>query len=36
MSGVIWWLAVLGCGAMMGGCAWMMWRMHRRTRSQDG
>jgi hypothetical protein len=31
MSGAIWWLPVLGCAAMMGGCAWMMWRMHRRT-----
>jgi hypothetical protein len=31
MSGAIWLLPVVGCVAMMGGCAWMMWRMFRRT-----
>jgi hypothetical protein len=36
MSGAIWWLPVLGCAAMMGGRAWMMWRMHRRIPRQDG
>jgi hypothetical protein len=31
MSGAIWLLPVVGCGAMMGGCAWMMWRVFGRT-----
>jgi hypothetical protein len=31
MSGAIWLLPVVGCVAMMGGCAWMMSRMFHRT-----
>jgi hypothetical protein len=36
MSGAIWLLPVFGCPAMMGGCAWLMWRMFRPTPRQDG
>jgi hypothetical protein len=31
MWGAIWLLPVVGCVAMMGGCAWMRWRMFRRS-----
>jgi hypothetical protein len=34
--GLIWLLPVLGCAAMMGGCAWMMWRMFHRSPRRDG
>jgi hypothetical protein len=36
MSGAFWWLPVVECVAMMGGCACMMWRMFRRNVKQNG
>jgi hypothetical protein len=36
MSGAMWLLPVFGCVAMMGGCAWLMWRMFRLTPRQGG
>jgi hypothetical protein len=35
-GGIMWLLPVLVCGAMMGACGWMMWRMLHRTPRQDG